>query len=85
MIRWKFPSIVSSLSALPAGAMGGNSSLGDGDAAVFVLGMVAGAAFAHNFGPAGSPKGIGPYAIPAVVIGFLVCLFIGFTMRERTQ
>ncbi len=58
---------------------------GDGDAAIFVLGMMAGAAFAHNFGLASSPKGIGPYAIPAVVIGFLVCLFIGFSMREKTQ
>jgi len=59
---------------------------GDGDAAIFVLGMVAGAAFAHNFGPAGSPKGIGLYAIPAVVTGLLACLFIGFiTMKERTQ
>ena len=58
---------------------------GDGDAAIFVLGMIAGAAFAHNFGLASSPKGVGLYTIPAVVIGFLVCLFIGFAMRERTQ
>ncbi len=58
---------------------------GDGDAAVFVLGMVAGAPFAHNFGPAGSPADIGPCAISALVIEFLVCLFIGFSMREKTQ
>ncbi|HOP41683.1 MAG TPA: YedE family putative selenium transporter, partial [Geobacteraceae bacterium] len=56
---------------------------GDGDAAIFVLGMVFGAAFSHNFGLASSPKGVGPYGIPAVVIGMLVCLFIGFTMRKR--
>jgi hypothetical protein len=56
---------------------------GDGDAAVFVLGMVFGAAFSHNFGLASSPKGIGPYGIQAVVVGLLVCLFIGFTMRKR--
>jgi YedE family putative selenium metabolism protein len=56
---------------------------GDGDAAIFVLGMVFGAAFSHNFGLASSPKGVGPYGIPAVVIGLLVCLFIGFSMRKR--
>jgi YedE family putative selenium metabolism protein len=56
---------------------------GDGDAAVFVLGMIFGAAFSHNFGLASSPKGIGPNGIAAVVIGLSVCLFIGFTMRKK--
>ena len=56
---------------------------GDGDAAVFVLGMIVGAAFAHNFGLASSADGVGPYGIVAVVIGFLTCLFIGFTMRKE--
>lgn len=56
---------------------------GDGDAAVFVLGMIAGAAFGHNFGLASSPAGIGPNGIPALIVGFAVCLFIGFTMRKR--
>ena len=56
---------------------------GDGDAAVFVLGMIVGAAFAHNFGLASSADGVGPYGITAVVIGFLACLFIGFTMRKE--
>jgi YedE family putative selenium metabolism protein len=56
---------------------------GDGDAAVFVLGMIVGAAFAHNFGLASSADGVGPYGIAAVVIGFLTCLFIGFTMRRE--
>jgi YedE family putative selenium metabolism protein len=55
---------------------------GDGDSAVFVLGMLVGAAFAHNFGLASSPSGVGPYGIAAVIIGLIVCLFIGFTMRE---
>jgi len=59
------------------------SGEGDSDAAIFVLGMIVGAAFAHNFGLASSPKGIGPYGIPAVIVGFSVCLFIGFTMRKR--
>ena len=56
---------------------------GDGDAAVFVMGMIVGAGFAHNFGLASSPKGVGPHGIAAVAIGLLVCLFIGFTMRKK--
>jgi uncharacterized protein len=51
---------------------------GDGDAGIFVIGMVAGAAFAHNFGLASSPKGVGPHGIAAVFIGLIVCLAIGF-------
>jgi len=56
---------------------------GDGDAAVFVLGMITGAALSHNFGLASSPAGVGPYGIPAVIVGLAVCLFVGFTMRKR--
>ncbi len=56
---------------------------GDGDAAVFVMGMIVGAGFAHNFGLASSPKGVGPHGIAAVIVGLLVCLFIGFTMRKQ--
>ncbi|MFO7783720.1 MAG: YedE family putative selenium transporter [Thermodesulfobacteriota bacterium] len=57
---------------------------GDGDAAVFVMGMIVGAAFAHNFGLASSPNGVGPHGIASVIIGLLVCLFIGFTMRKKS-
>jgi hypothetical protein len=46
--------------------------------------MITGAGLAHNFGLASSPKGIGPYGIAAVIIGFLFCLFIGFTMRRKS-
>jgi len=56
---------------------------GDGDAAVFVLGMIVGAGFAHNFGLASSPNGVGPHGIAAVIIGLLVCVFIGLTMRRK--
>nr|MBU1329029.1 YedE-related selenium metabolism membrane protein [Candidatus Omnitrophota bacterium] len=56
---------------------------GDGDAAVFVMGMIVGAGIAHNFGLASSATGVGPYGIPAVGIGFAVCLFIGLTMRKN--
>ena len=59
------------------------SGEGDGDAAVFVMGMIVGAGFAHNFGLASSPKGVGPHGIAAVVVGLAVCLFIGFTMRKK--
>ncbi len=56
---------------------------GDGDAAVFVLGMITGAAFAHNFMLASSPKGVGSHGVAAVIVGLVVCLFIGFTMRKK--
>ncbi len=56
---------------------------GDGDAGVFVLGMITGAAVAHNFGLASSAAGVGPHGIAGVVIGLLVCLFIGFSFRIK--
>ena len=56
---------------------------GDGDAAVFVLGMITGAAFAHNFTLASSPKGVGPHGAAAVVIGLVACLYVGLTMRRK--
>jgi len=56
---------------------------GDADAAIFVLGMITGGAISHNFGLASSPKGIGPHSIEALIICFLVCIFIGFTMRKK--
>ena len=61
------------------------SGEGDGDAAVFVFGMIVGAAFAHNFGLASSPKGLGPHGVAAVIVGMAVCLFIGFTMRRTAK
>ncbi|NMC79754.1 MAG: YedE-related selenium metabolism membrane protein [Chloroflexi bacterium] len=69
------------------------SGEGDGDAAVFVLGMITGAAFSHNFGLAGSPDsvvdgvlkvgGISSTGMVAVILGIVVCLAIGWTMREK--
>ncbi len=55
---------------------------GDGDAGVFALGMVAGAAFAHNFSLASSPSGVSPYGPAAVLIGLVFCVSVGLTMRE---
>lgn len=66
---------------------------GDGDSAVFVVGMLMGAGIAHNFALAGKPDkivdgvvqvgGIGPAGQVAVVLGIAVCLVVGFTMREK--
>jgi YedE family putative selenium metabolism protein len=58
---------------------------GDGDAGIFVIGMVAGAAFAHNFGLASSPQGVGPHGVAAVFIGLAICLAIGLTMRPKAS
>jgi YedE family putative selenium metabolism protein len=69
------------------------SGEGDGDATVFVLGMVVGAAFAHNFALAAKPDkvvegvvqvgGVTTSGMVAVVLGLVVCCVIGFTMREK--
>jgi YedE family putative selenium metabolism protein len=71
------------------------SGEGDGDAGVFVLGMIVGAAFAHNFALAGAPDkivdgalvvgGPGPYGQAAVVLGLVACAILGFAMRERAS
>ncbi|HVN97060.1 MAG TPA: YedE family putative selenium transporter [Syntrophorhabdaceae bacterium] len=89
MALWNFGGMVlAGLAFTLAGGCPGRqlflSGEGDGDAAVFVLGMLVGAGFSHNLGLASSADGVGPYGIPAVIIGLLVCLFIGFTMREKT-
>ena len=59
------------------------SGEGDGDAAVFVFGLLAGAAFAHNFSIAASPKGIGEWTPLFVTIGLVSCIAIGLTMRKK--
>jgi YedE family putative selenium metabolism protein len=68
---------------------------GDGDSAVFVLGMIMGAGLAHNFTLAGSPDavvegvqkvgGINPYGMATVVLGLVVCVVLGLTMREKVE
>ena len=70
------------------------SGEGDGDAATFVLGMITGAAFAHNFALAGRPDavvegvqkigGVGPFGMAAIVLGLVVCVVIGLTMRQKS-
>lgn len=81
---WNFGGmLVAGLAFALAGGCPGRQLLmageGDSDAAVFVLGMLAGAAVSHNFGLASSGAGVGQYGIPAVIIGFVLCLIIGFT------
>ncbi|MGI6638194.1 MAG: YedE family putative selenium transporter [Desulfobulbus sp.] len=71
------------------------SGEGDGDAAIFVLGMLTGAAFAHNFALASGPDALvdgalkvgGPsiWGMWAVAIGLVICLLIGWTMREKIE
>lgn len=58
---------------------------GDADAGLFVLGMIVAAAFAHNFGLASSPAGIGPYGDVAVYVclAVLFCLSLAH-IRKRT-
>jgi YedE family putative selenium metabolism protein len=66
---------------------------GDGDAAVFTFGMLAGAGFAHNFMLAAGPDkmvgealkvgGPGPWGRVAVVLGLAFCVVLGFTARQR--
>lgn len=88
MAVWNFGGmVVAGLAFALAGGCPGRQLFlageGDGDAAIFVLGMIVGAAFSHNFGLASSPKGVGPHGIAAVIIGLLVCLFIGSTMKKK--
>jgi len=60
------------------------SGEGDTDAGVTILGLITGAAIAHNFFTTASPSGIGDNSIVAVVVGLVFCLTIGFFMREKT-
>lgn len=59
------------------------ASEGDTDAGVTFLGLIAGAAFAHNFLLASSAKGPSDFGPVAVVVGLAVCCVVGFMMRGR--
>ena len=87
---WNFLSMV--LVGLSATLLGGCplrqtilASEGDTDAGITFLGLAAGAAFAHNFMLASSPKGTGAFGPTAVVAGLAFCLIIGLGMRERDK
>ncbi|MFH1114734.1 MAG: YedE family putative selenium transporter [Pseudomonadota bacterium] len=86
---WNFSGmLVAGLAFALAGGCPGRqlfmSGEGDGDAGVFVFGMITGAAIAHNFGLASSPTGIGPHGMAAVAVCLIVCLYIGFTNLKNT-
>lgn len=56
---------------------------GDGDAACFVLGLMAGAAMAHNWKMASSGTGIGAHGAAAVVACLVITLLIGFMFSRK--
>ncbi|MDQ7781560.1 MAG: YedE family putative selenium transporter [Desulfomonilaceae bacterium] len=85
---WNFSGmLVAGLAFALAGGCPGRqlfmSGEGDGDAGIFVVGMITGAAFAHNFSLASSPAGIGPHGMAAVIVCFIACLYIGFTNLRK--
>lgn len=59
------------------------SGEGNADAGITVIGFIVGAGIAHNFGLASSPRGIGEYAIWAVMIGLAFCLAVGFLFSSE--
>ena len=61
------------------------ASEGDADAGVTVLGITVGAAFAHNFGLASSPKGVTSNGKIAVIIGIIVVLAIGYSVVKEAN
>ncbi|HOX25307.1 MAG TPA: YedE family putative selenium transporter [Candidatus Krumholzibacteria bacterium] len=85
---WNFLGMVlAGLSFALAGGCPGRQLIlageGDSDSAVFVLGMFAGAAFAHNFALASSGKGAGQFGPAAVVIGLVFALVVAAIMTRR--
>ena len=72
------------------------ASEGNGDSAVTVIGMVVGAAFAHNFKLAGNPDklneakqlvvgGISTYGKAAVIACFIILLAISMANIAKSQ
>jgi YedE family putative selenium metabolism protein len=61
------------------------SGEGNIDSVMTVLGMLLGAAFAHNFKLAASPQGPTPYGKIAVILGFVVVISIAWLNIDRTS
>lgn len=55
---------------------------GNNDAALFLVGMLLGAAAAHNFSLAASGTGISTFTPYGVGLGLLFCIYIGFTNKS---
>lgn len=88
MQLWNFLGMVlSGLAFTLAGGCPGRmfimSGEGDADAGVFIMGMLVGAAFAHNFSLASSGAGVGAYGIPATIIGLVFCMAVGGLFLNR--
>lgn len=58
---------------------------GNSDSAIAVFGMVAGAAFCHNFGLASSPAGPTTNGKIAVILGLIVVAVIGFANSRKEK
>lgn len=97
---WNFGGMVlAGLSFVLAGGCPGRQLFlageGDTDSGVFVIGMLVGAAFAHNFSLASTADamangvltvgGPGFNGQVAVGVGLVFCLVLGLTMRERFE
>jgi len=54
---------------------------GDGDAAMFFTGMLVGGGFAHTFSIASSPAGVAAFGPVTTIVGLVICIVIGLTMR----
>ncbi len=85
---WNFLSmlVVGLASALAGGCPGRQLFMageGDNDASVFVLGMLTGAAMAHNFAVAATPAGISANSAFATIACLVICLGIGIFQSKR--
>lgn len=58
---------------------------GNTDSAVTIMGMLVGAAVAHNFGLAATPQGVPLAGQSAVLVGLVVVFFIGILSRPVLQ
>ncbi len=87
---WNFLGMVlSGLAFVLAGGCPGRQIIlageGNTDSGIFILGMLLGAAVAHNFGLASSLKGIGEFGAVATLIGIAYTLFVGFIMTKQRK
>ena len=87
---WNFLGMVlSGLAFVLAGGCPGRQIIlageGNTDSGIFILGMLFGAAIAHNFGLASSPKGIGEFGAAATLIGIGYTLVVGYVMTKRMK
>ena len=85
---WNFLGMVlSGLAFTLAGGCPGRQLImageGDSDAGIFVIGMLVGAAIAHNFSAASSGAGLGPMGMHVTIIGLVFCVLVGLFSRDR--